>query len=225
MDITSPLPQGWNATGTAEVIRLIFARVGMGVIRRAGVARTLSGSRGEPDKARPTRRNDRRPRHIRQGYGGPPKPSAKAEGFRLRLSVIRAVIVWCGLLVLAVVNGGIREAVIIPRTGDLAGHAISTILLCILILTLAWLTIGWMHPASSAEAWRIGGLWMVLVLAFEFLAGHYLFGTPWSELLADYNVLRGRIWPLVPATTAMAPYVAGRLRGSWSSSKGRTSAR
>ena len=72
-----------------------------------------------------------------------------------------------------------------------------------------------MHPASASEAWRIGGLWVVLVLAFEFLAGHYVFGTPWSELLADYNVLRGRIWPLVLVITAVAPYVAGRARGIW----------
>ena len=112
-------------------------------------------------------------------------------------------------------NGAVREAFIIPRTGDLAGHVISTISLCVLILALAWLTIGWMHPASPSEAWKIGGLWVALVLAFEFLAGHYLFGTPWSELLADYNVARGRIWPLVLVTTAVAPYVAGRARGMW----------
>ncbi len=129
--------------------------------------------------------------------------------------MIRALIVWFGLLALAIINGGIREAVIIPRTGDLAGHTISTISLCVLILALAWLTIGWMHPASASEAWRIGGLWVVLVLAFEFLAGHYVFGTPWSELLADYNVLRARIWPLVLVITAVAPYVAGRARGIW----------
>jgi len=130
--------------------------------------------------------------------------------------VIRALVVWLGLLALAIINGGIREAVIIPRTGELAGHVISTISLCVLILALAWLTIGWMRPASASEAGRIGGLWVVLVLAFEFLAGHYLFGTPWNELLADYNVLRGRIWPLVLVTTAVAPYVAGRVRGLWS---------
>ena len=133
-------------------------------------------------------------------------------------AVIRALVVWFGLLGLAIINGGVREALIIPRTGELAGLAISTISLCALILALAWLTIGWMAPASSRGAWQIGGLWVVLVLAFEFLAGHYLFGTPWSELLADYNVMRGRIWPLVLVTTFVAPYVAGSMRGMWSPS-------
>ena len=129
--------------------------------------------------------------------------------------MIRALVVWVGLLGLAIVNGGVREALIIPRTGELAGQAISTISLCVLILALAWLTIGWVQPASASEAWKIGTLWVVLVLAFEFLAGHYLFGTPWSELLADYNVMRGRIWPLVLVTTFVAPYLAGRVRAMW----------
>jgi hypothetical protein len=126
--------------------------------------------------------------------------------------VVRALLVWLGLLALAIVNGGVREALIIPRTGELAGHAISTISLCVLILALAWLTIGWIAPASSRDAWQIGGLWVALVLAFEFLAGHYLFGTPWNELLADYNIMRGRIWPLVLVTTFVAPYLARRWR-------------
>ena len=130
--------------------------------------------------------------------------------------MIRPLVVWLGLLALAILNGGIREALIIPRTGELAGHAISTIMLCILILGLARLTIGWMRPALASDAWKIGGLWVLLVLAFEFLAGHYLFGTPWSELLADYNVARGRIWPLVLITTLVAPYLAGTMRGTWS---------
>ena len=130
--------------------------------------------------------------------------------------MIRALFVWFGLLALAIINGGIREALIIPRTGELAGHALSTIMLCVLILALAWLTIRWMRPASAGGAWRIGGLWVLLVLTFEFLAGHYLFGTSWNELLADYNVARGRIWPLVLVTTVAAPYVAGTVRGTWS---------
>jgi hypothetical protein len=126
-------------------------------------------------------------------------------------------VVWLGLLALAIINGGIREAHIIPRTGELAGHALSTVMLCVLILALAWLMIRWMRPASASGAWRIGGLWVLLVLGFEFLAGHYLFGTSWSELLADYNVARGRIWPLVLVTTVVAPFVAGTVRGAWSS--------
>jgi hypothetical protein len=52
-----------------------------------------------------------------------------------------------------------------------------------------------------------------LTLAFEFLAGHYLFGNPWSKLLADYNLLRGHIWVLVLITTAFGPLLSAYGRG------------
>ena len=126
---------------------------------------------------------------------------------------IRATLVWCGLLCLAVLNGALREAVLIPRAGDAAGHQISTVTLCVLILLLSWGTVTWVRPLSARDAWAIGGLWVGLTVAFEFLAGHYVFGNPWSRLLEDYNVFRGRIWVLVLVTTAVAPWVTARARG------------
>jgi hypothetical protein len=124
----------------------------------------------------------------------------------------RSLVVWLGLLVLAIANAGVREALITPGMGASAGHVISTITLCAAILVLSWLTIGWIRPRSSGDAWAIGGLWFGLTVAFEFLAGHYLFGNPWSRLLEDYNVLRGRVWVLVLLTTALAPFLCARAR-------------
>jgi len=48
-------------------------------------------------------------------------------------------------------------------------------------------------------------MWLAMTLAFEFGAGHYLFHTPWAALIADYNILRGRLWILVLAATLTAP--------------------
>lgn len=126
--------------------------------------------------------------------------------------MMRASAVWLLIVVVAVINGGIRQALISPRTGDTVGHAISTIMLCAAILLLCWVTIEWMRPATRREVWWIGALWVTLTLAFEFLAGHYVFGTPWRQLLADYNVFRGRIWVLVLITTAIGPWLAARSR-------------
>ena len=122
----------------------------------------------------------------------------------------RALAVWFGLLVIAFANGGLREMALVPSVGETAGHALSSITLSAAILLLAWFTIAWIHPASNADAWTIGALWLALTLAFEFLAGHYLFGNPWSRLLADYNVAAGRIWVLVLVTTTLAPVISAR---------------
>ena len=127
--------------------------------------------------------------------------------------VMRAVLVWTALLVTASINGIAREAVLIPRVGDVAGRALSTLALCVFITILTWITIGWIAPRSAQQAWAVGVIWVGLTLSFEFLAGHYVFHNPWPRLLEDYNVMAGRIWILVLITTLVAPRVCAGLRG------------
>jgi hypothetical protein len=124
----------------------------------------------------------------------------------------RAILVWGALLVLAFANGALREIALVPSMGDTPAHALSSVTLSAAIVVLSWVTIGWMHPQSASDAWRIGALWLACTLAFELLAGHYLFGNPWSRLLADFNVLRGRIWILVLLTTVAAPFITARAQ-------------
>ena len=85
-----------------------------------------------------------------------------------------------------------------PRLGRGVGHAVSTVSLSALILLFGWMTLPWIGPRTLQEAWIVGALWTGLTLVFEFLGGHFIFGKPWAELLADYNLLAGRIWSMVP---------------------------
>lgn len=126
--------------------------------------------------------------------------------------IARAVAVWLGLALLASLNGAFRESVLVPRMSETAARAISTVMLSVVILIAALAAIGWISPAPHRDAWRIGVLWVALTLAFEFLAGHYLFRIPWRELTRDYNILQGRIWVLVLIVTAVAPAVAAAFR-------------
>jgi len=126
--------------------------------------------------------------------------------------LLRATLTWLALLVLAILNGTLREFLISPRTGPQVGHVVSTVLLTTLITAMAWLAIPWIAPGTRGCALTVGIWWVVLTLAFEFLAGHYLFGSSWQKLLADYNIVRGRIWILVPIVTLLAPVWAQSLR-------------
>ena len=125
----------------------------------------------------------------------------------------KAILLWFGLMVLAVINGTIRVKWIIPFTGLTAGLAISTIMLCTLITAATWLCISWLGPRTNAEAWSIGLLWLGMTLVFEFGAGHFAFKKTWTELLADYDITKGRIWILVLVATLMAPWLTAKLRG------------
>lgn len=113
---------------------------------------------------------------------------------------------------MAMLNGGLRQLILIPRLGESGGHVLSTLILAGAILGVTWFTLPWLHPTSPAAAWGIGALWLSLTVAFEFLAGHYLFHQPWSTLLADYNLARGRIWILVLVVTLLAPSIVLRLQ-------------
>jgi hypothetical protein len=124
----------------------------------------------------------------------------------------RGLAVWLVLLALAICNGAMREKLLLPRIGEAAGHAVSSILLSAAIVTLTWFTISWIRPLSPAEAWQLGILWLGLTLAFEFLVGHYVMAQSWDRLLGDYNVARGRLWVLVLLTTMSAPPLLARVQ-------------
>ena len=123
--------------------------------------------------------------------------------------------VWLVLLILAILNGAFREAVLNPVMGPQSGHLVSTLLLSSLIIGVACIAIRWIGPASSPAALQIGIMWVALTLAFEFGAGYWLFHKPMAELLYDYNLPRGRIWPLVLVTTFLSPLLAGKWQRLW----------
>ena len=124
----------------------------------------------------------------------------------------RSTAIWLVILTVAIMNGAFRQGILVPRLGDATGHVISTVLLSGAVLVVTWLTVGWIQPSNYREAWSIGAYWLALTVGFEFLAGHYLFHTPWPVLLADYNVLKGRIWPLVLVLTFSAPAITTWFR-------------
>jgi hypothetical protein len=125
----------------------------------------------------------------------------------------RALAVWFAILLMANVNGAVRQAWLIPQVGETAGRAVSTLALGGMVFLVTWLAIGWMRPPTRSDAMKIGGLWLVLTLAFEFLVGHYVFRQPWVALLEDYDVTRGRIWVLVLVVVLLAPLWSARLKG------------
>ena len=123
----------------------------------------------------------------------------------------RATLIWFTILIVAIANGALREGLLRPRLGDSSAHVLSTILLSAAVFVVTRMTIRWMRPTESRDGWVIGVYWVALTVAFEFLAGHYVFGTPWPVLLADYRLSEGRIWILVLASTLLAPGLAATV--------------
>ena len=124
---------------------------------------------------------------------------------------VRALAVWAAILALAVANGGLREAVLIPRLGTVAGQAFSGVLLSVLVLAVAYLALPWLRARGAGQLWGVGLGWLALTLVFEFSFG-LLRGRTLDEILAAYRFEGGNLWPLVLLVTACAPWLVGWLR-------------
>ena len=61
-----------------------------------------------------------------------------------------------------------------------------------------------------SRGWLIalGVMWALLTIAFEFGFGRAM-GQSWATLLENYNLARGRIWPLVLVVLLLTPPLAG----------------
>jgi hypothetical protein len=119
---------------------------------------------------------------------------------------------WIGMVIIAIMNGVIRDALYAKSLGDLRAHQISTFTLIVLSALYLWLLgLAWKIPSPNL-AITIGLIWLGLTVAFEFLFGHYVVKQPWARLIQDYNLLKGRIWILVLIWITIAPYVFYTLR-------------
>ena len=118
---------------------------------------------------------------------------------------------WFVMLLVAVANGAVRDFTYGRHMEELTAHQLSTATGVLLLGIVIRGFVRLYPPSSGREAISIGLLWMALTVAFEFLFFHYVGGHSWSALLGNYNVLKGRVWVVVLAWIAIAPYVFFRL--------------
>jgi hypothetical protein len=117
----------------------------------------------------------------------------------------RWLLAWLGGPVIGIANGTLRELVYRKRVGESAAHQISTVTaLGLFTGYFRLLQRRWPIP-TAREAAQIGAAWLAATIAFEFGFGHYVAGSSWSDLAADYNVARGRTWILVLLWMAVGP--------------------
>ena len=118
---------------------------------------------------------------------------------------------WLVLLLLAVLNGAIREQLLIPQLGSSAGLIASGLLLCALVLGVSLLVTPSLHY-KGVNLWAIGALWLILTLGFEFMFGIAIQHRSWSEVMSAYTFEGGNLWPLVVLTIFVGPRLAAVLR-------------
>ena len=125
--------------------------------------------------------------------------------------LLESFIIWILFVFLAVLNGTFRQKFISPKLGEYPGHVISTIILILLVFAVTFFFVRHLQTSLTRDLLTIGIFWVVLTVLFEFVFGHYAMGNPWSQLFADYNIFRGRLWCLVLLNNLIAPFICGKF--------------
>src|SRR5262245_24710251 len=108
-----------------------------------------------------------------------------------------SVLAWIPMVVIAIVNGPIREGWYGKHLSELQAHQTSTVRVVVLFGVYIWVLIHIWRPESAGQAITIGLVWLGMTVAFEVLFGHYVAKRPWRGLLHDYNLCAGRVWLVV----------------------------
>ncbi len=126
--------------------------------------------------------------------------------------MLRYVLAWFALLVVAVANGALRQLTFGRHMSELRAHQLSTLVGSALVGAVVWLVIRAWPPSSSARALLVGLVWLVLTVAFEFFMGLVLAHRTLQEVLRDYDLAAGRVWVLFLIWLTLAPWLFHRLR-------------
>jgi hypothetical protein len=119
---------------------------------------------------------------------------------------------WLGGVVIGVANGAAREATYGKRLPELTAHNLSSATGVAALAGYFWVLQRRCPLRTAGDALGVGASWAAMTVGFEFGFGRLVAKQSWPELLADYNVARGRTWPLVLAWIAAGPEVIRRAQ-------------
>lgn len=114
-------------------------------------------------------------------------------------------ILWFPMIIIAIINGIIRQTVYKIYLDDLSAHQLSVFSAILLFGIYLWVVSGKWRIESSPQSYRIGIMWLVMTISFEFLFGHFVMGHTWELLLHDYNIFDGRLWIVVLLWITLSP--------------------
>ena len=128
------------------------------------------------------------------------------------MNILKFFIIWLCFIPVAILNGGMREYILVKAIGKEWALPVSGITLSVCIFLITWLLLPRIIKLCTfKECWLIGICWSVLTIAFEFAAG-LANGNSMTELFNAYNPLTGNLWLLVLATTLLSPVITKKCR-------------
>lgn len=121
--------------------------------------------------------------------------------------------IWLVMVVAAILNGLLRDALLTPLMGRALSLPLSGIMLSGLVLVVAYALIPFIGVMRTGGYLMTGLFWVALTLTFEYVFGHYVAGKSWHEINEIFNLANGDLFILVIIVTVLSPWLAARFRG------------
>ena len=125
------------------------------------------------------------------------------------MKYIQAIGIWFLIIPLAIINGGLRENVLV-KLGDIA-LPLSGIILSVCIFIVAYLLIPRIKNCELKDYIIFGVIWFILTNLFD-LFMYISEGGGIKQLLNSYNFLDGNLWILVVITTLVSPILVSKIK-------------
>lgn len=122
---------------------------------------------------------------------------------------LQAAGIWCLMIPLAIINGWLRENVLI-LLGDMA-LPLSGLILCACIFVTALLLIPKIKNCKPYDYIVFGAMWFLLTNLFD-LSSMILSGGSLLDFLKIYDVTTGNLWIAVVIVSAVSPYLASKQK-------------
>lgn len=122
------------------------------------------------------------------------------------MSYRRLFAAWLLLALLMPLNGALREFGFKPALPTALADLLSAVLGVLIILAVTRAIFRIAPGTPDARLWGMSAVLVLLTVAYEFAAG-LLGGQSWREMLANYAIWRGRLWPLVLLTLGLTPFL------------------
>lgn len=122
---------------------------------------------------------------------------------------VYAFLIWVMIIPIAILNGGLREYVLV-KLGNLA-LPLSGIILSLCIFVVAYLLVPKIKNCTKKDYIFFGVMWFILTNLFDLIA-YINAGVGFAGLVQSYNILTGNTWLLVVLSALFSPMIVMNLK-------------
>ena len=126
--------------------------------------------------------------------------------------MIKATTIWCLIVLVAILNGGIRESILNPMLGDKLALPISGVTLSAMILAVTYLFINWFKATDPNTFIKIGLFWGILTIGFEYGFGYFVLHHSPEEIHQVFNFEQGNLFILALLTSIFSPWLVAKIK-------------